>query len=50
MEVHAPSDWIAGVGRLIGADRKIAFFHCDLDRPSEIEQVADFLLVDFFND
>jgi hypothetical protein len=49
MKIDAPPDRIAGVRRFIGPDGEITLLHGGLDGLPEIDQVADFFLVDFFN-
>ena len=50
VKIDTPPDGVARVGRLVGADREVAFVHGFLDVPSEIEHGFDFLLVDFLDD
>ena len=47
LAASVPDTWI---GRLIGADREIAFLHGLLNGSSEIRHSSDLLLIDFLND
>ena len=49
MEVDAPPHRITRIRRFIGPNREVTFFHGHLHSLPEINQVAHFLLVDFFD-
>jgi len=49
VKIHTPTDGIAGIRRLIGSDREITFRHRAFQCLAEVEQISDFLLVDFLD-